>query len=57
MEEKVFKNYPVVDKYKYLGVWLNEKLNPEDHIEAYGPKINYLINQSIQNYPKEIYYP
>jgi hypothetical protein len=45
VEEKVFKNYPVVDKYKYLGVWLNERLNPEDHIEAYGPKINYLINR------------
>jgi len=42
---QIFKNYPVVQKYKYLGIWLDEKLNPRTHIEGYKPKINYLINR------------
>ena len=33
-------NYPIVDKYKYLGVWLNDKLSPEMHLKSYKPKIN-----------------
>ena len=23
-----YMNYPIVEKYKYLGVWIDEKLNP-----------------------------
>ena len=40
-----YMNYPIVDKYKYLGVWLDEKLNPETHLKSYKPKINYLISR------------
>lgn len=38
-------NYPIVEKYKYLGVWLDEKLNPNTHIESYKQKVNYLISR------------
>jgi len=38
-------NYPVVERYKYLGVWLDEKLNPQTHLELYKSKINYIINR------------
>ena len=34
---KEFRNFPIKQEYKYLGVWLNETLNPEYHIEH--PKI------------------
>ena len=34
-----------MDKYKYLGVWLDEKLNPEKHLKSYKPKIDYLISR------------
>ena len=37
--------YPIVKKYKYLGVWLDEKLDPKTHIDAYKQKIGYLINR------------
>ena len=40
-----YMNYPIVEKYKYLGVWIDEKLNPDTHLESYKPKINYLINR------------
>jgi hypothetical protein len=45
IQEEIFGNYPVVKKYKYLGVWLDEKLDPKTHIEAYKNKIGYLINR------------
>ena len=37
--------YPIVEKYKYLGVWLDEKVNPDTHLEEYKKNINYLINR------------
>jgi len=45
IKEEMIENYPVVKKYKYLGVWLDEKLNPKTHIESYRQKIGYLINR------------
>ena len=38
-------NYTIVDKYKYSGVWLDKKLNPDTHIKTYKPKVNYLISR------------
>ena len=35
-------DYPIIDKYEYLGVWLDEKLSPEIHLKSYKPSINYL---------------
>ena len=37
-----FMNHLILDKYKYLGVWLDEKLNPEIHLKSYQQKINYI---------------
>jgi len=42
---EAYQNYPIVEKYKYLGVWIDEKLNPETHLNLYKPKVNYLINR------------
>lgn len=30
---KTFRGIPVVDTYKYLGVWLNQKLSSKKHLE------------------------
>ena len=38
-------NYPIMDKYNYLGVRLNKKLRPETHLKYYKPNINYLISR------------
>ena len=38
-------NYPIVDKYKYFGVCLNDKFNPEAHLKSYKRKFNYLISR------------
>jgi len=36
-----FNGIPVVDIYKYLGVWLNQKLSPQKHLEyLFGVKGN-----------------
>ena len=45
IEKEIFMNYPIVKKYKYLGVWLDEKLDPKTHLDAYKSKIGYLINR------------
>ncbi len=41
----VFLGYPIVEKYKYLGVWIDEKLDPETHVKLYRPKVRYLVNR------------
>ena len=38
-------NFPIVDEYKYLGVCLDEKINPNTHLKSYKPKINYLFSR------------
>jgi hypothetical protein len=38
---KQFEGIPIVDSYKYLGVWINQKLSPDKHIEyLFGTKRN-----------------
>ena len=39
-----YMSYPIVDKYTYLGIWLDKKLNLEIHFKSYKLKINCLIN-------------
>ena len=36
------RDYPIVDEYKYLGTWLNQKLNLEPQIKFINKKINFM---------------
>ena len=35
-----FRDYPIVDKYKYLGTWLSQKLMIDPQIEFIEKKVN-----------------
>ncbi len=39
-QEQEFEGYPIVKKYKYLGVYIDEKLNWNDQIEHIQSKID-----------------
>ena len=39
-QEQEFEGYPIVKKYKYLGVYIDEKLNWNDQIEYIQSKID-----------------
>ncbi len=38
-ENTSIQGYPVVDKYKYLGVWINKDVNCQAHIDAISKKV------------------
>jgi len=40
-----YKGYPVQAKYKYLGVWLSETLDPKAHISEQQAKLQYLARR------------
>ena len=35
-------NYPIVDRYKYLGTWFNQKLNLDIHLQHINKKANFI---------------
>ena len=37
-----FRGYPVVDKYKYLGTWLSQKLTADPQIQFLEKKVNFM---------------
>jgi len=43
--EETFMGYPIVERYKYLGIWIDETLNPQTHLDLYKPKVNYLTHK------------
>ena len=49
---KCYKDFPVVTGYKYLGVWLNEYLDPCFHLDSTRKKITYITNR-IKTIPKK----
>jgi len=44
-EEKTFEGFPVLQKYKYLGLWLDEKLQMKPQLEHIKQKTNYISNK------------
>jgi len=51
-----FMGMPVVGLYKYLGVWLDEVLDPQAHVQAYEAKVKFL-NQKLMMIPKRCVTP
>ena len=41
----IFEGIPIVDKYKYLGVWLDRKLTLTPHLEHISKKSDYLYHK------------
>jgi len=39
---ETFAGFPIVDHYKYLGVWLNQKLTLDTHISHMNKKISFI---------------
>ena len=37
--------FPIVEKYKYLGIWIDETLASATHLKMLKPKITYLTNK------------
>ena len=37
-----FRDYPIVDKYKYLGTWLSQKLMINPQIEFIEKRVNFI---------------
>ena len=42
---KNYGNFPVKEEYKYLGIWLNETINPMYHFEKMKNKILFIENK------------
>jgi hypothetical protein len=53
---KTYKGYPIRDRYKYLGVWLDETLDPTTHVREQMRKIDYL-SRRLQVVPKKCVTP
>jgi len=45
LEEKTFEGFPVLQKYKYLGLWLDEKLQMKNQIQHIKQKTNYISHK------------
>ena len=39
---ETFRNYPIVDKYKYLGTWLDQKLKLDPQMQFIDKKTNFM---------------
>jgi hypothetical protein len=53
---ETYKGYPIRDKYKYLGVWLDETLDPVTNVREQTRKIDYLTRR-LQVIPKRCVSP
>ena len=53
---EIYTDIPVVQEYKYLGIWLNEKLSPSRHLEKMNKKIDYFISR-LKIIPKQTITP